>query len=176
MKPIRLLAAFLTLAVLMTSACALAGSKVEGYTSDYFTLSFGKGSWSDEGEFSSTSTIYTDVNANPFSAPYFVVDEREFEVDITDLDEEQITALYDELVPQFFSEDEAAYANMETITINGCEARIFSYKIKSFPAAACVLVRGKRLLILSYFSGSADDAKARKKVREAAETIQYLGE
>ncbi len=157
---------------------ALADEPITEYQSDFFTFSFGGDAFEDRGGMMGNGVFYARANSNPLNGS-FIVEERGLNIDTETLTDVQRTVWYDLALKEFIADDEES-ANMEAIEVEGKEARVFSYTLSaqnmSFPAAACVVMRGSRMLILSYFMGpSGSSEEAREKVLAAAGTIRYLG-
>lgn len=172
------LALLMAMAMMTTVSTACAESAVTEYRSDYFSFSFDGEAYEDMGQMIGNGILYAKPNSNPLSGSY-IVEERGLNIDTATLTDVQLTVWYDLALKEFVGNDEES-ANMEAIEVEGQEARVFSYALNaqgmSFPAAACVVMRGSRMLIVSYFEGSGSTPEeVREKVKAVSETIRYLG-
>lgn len=172
------LALLLAMAMMTTVCTACAEGAVTEYQSDYFSFSFGGEAFEDMGQMIGDGILYAKPNNNPLSGS-FIVEERGLNIDTATLNDVQLTVWYDLALKEFIGDDEES-VNMETIEVEGQEARVFSYALSaqgmSLPAACVVVMRGSRMLIVSYFEGSGSTPEeVREKVKAAGETIRYLG-
>lgn len=174
------LTALLMAVAMMAAVCtASANEPVMEYKSDFFTFSFGGDAFEKMGNKRGNASFYTKPKANPLSGSY-IVEEREISADIESMTDAEVAACYDLTLKEFVGNGEES-ANTESIEIEGKEARVFNYTLSAqgmpFPAAACVVMRGNRMLIVSYFEGRGESPeKIREKLKTAVETIQYLGQ
>ncbi len=175
-KTVRLFTAWMLIAVLLTAACAAFADSVTGYESDHFSFSFDGKEYTNEGDFGQDAILFAEAAGNPLSIGYFIVQESEFTVDTTDMPDEKVAVLLDAAVQGFIGDDDPEAANVETIEVDGKEARLFNYKLKNNEACALVLIRANRILIVSYFSGRATPEGARETIKTISETVKYLGE